>query len=453
MRAGLKKLLLLAIFAGIGYEAYMYFFHEEPVTYGLTTSAITRGDILSTVTATGELNAISVIAIGTQVSGTVQELYVDFNTHVKAGQLIALIDPSVLQLTLRESEASLAVNQAAVNSAQASLADAERKLARNRELFARKLIARSEVDTSETDVSMKRASLQEARSRVVQAKAAVERARTNLNYTRITSPVNGVVIDKQVEAGQTVAASYQTPTLFKVAEDLTRMKIETKVDEADIGTVKEGQDVTFRVDAFPDEVFSGKVVQVRIAPTTSDNVVTYTVIIHVDNPELKLKPGMTANVSIETAKAANVLRIPVAALRFTPPEGLLETISFDRDILTQKKTLDSGTLWPVRDGIMMRPVQVEIGITDSRFVELVREKTPANFSGRRPRPESGTAGSSRTDTARPSGTPRQILSEGTELVINAQAGVKTGKTTQGGLFGTPGGGRGGRGGPGGGGPR
>ena len=418
MRAGLKKLLLLAVFAGIGYGIYYYFFHKEPVTYGLTTSEISRGDILATVTATGELNAISVIAIGTQVSGTVQEIYVDFNSEVKAGQLIALIDPSVLQLTLRESEASLAVNQAAVNSAQSSLADAERKLARNRELFARKLIARSEVDTSETDVAVKRATLQEARSRVVQGKAAVERARTNLNYTRITSPVKGVVIDRQVDAGQTVAASYQTPTLFKVAEDLTRMKIETKVDEADIGTVKEGQDVTFRVDAFPDEVFTGKVVQVRIAPNTSDNVVTYTVIIHVDNPDLKLKPGMTANVSIETAKANNVLRIPVAALRFTPPEELLNTISFDREILTQKKTLDSGILWPERDGIMMRPVQVKIGITDNRYVELVSEKTEKA---------------------------RQVLREGTELVVNAQAGVKTGTTTQGGLFGAPRGGRGGRG--------
>lgn len=442
MIAGLKKLLLLAIFAGIGYGTYIYFIYEEPVTYGLTTSPITRGDILSTVTATGELNAISVVEIGTQVSGRVQEIYVDFNSQVKAGQLIALIDPSVSQLTLRESEASLAVYQASVNSAQASLADAERKLARNRELFARKLIARSEVDTSETDVSMKRASLQEARSRVVQGKAALERARTNLNYTRITSPVNGVVIDKKVEAGQTVAASYQTPTLFKVAEDLTRMKIETKVDEADIGTVKEGQDVTFRVDAFPDEVFAGKVVQVRIAPNTSDNVVTYTVIIHVDNPELKLKPGMTANVSIETAKAANVLRIPVAALRFTPPEGLLETISFDRDILTQKKTLDSGILWPEHDGIMMRPVRVEIGVTDSRYVELVSEKVEA----RQTRPDR-PARADRADRPEKSGTPRQVLREGTNLVINAQAGVKTGTTTQGGLFGAPRGGRGGGGGP------
>ena len=410
MLAGLKKLFLLLIIAGAGYGIYYFFFREEPVQYGLTTSKITRGEIVSTVTATGELNAISVVDIGTQVSGTVQEIYVDFNSQVKAGQLIALIDPSVLQLTLNESQASLAVYQAGVQSAQASLNDAERKYKRNKELFGKNLIARSEVDTSETDVIMKRASLAEAKSRVVQGKAAVERARTNLNYTRITSPVNGVVIDRQVDAGQTVAASYQTPTLFKIAEDLTRMQIETKVDEADIGTVKEGQNVTFRVDAFPDETFEGKVVQVRIAPSTSDNVETYTVIIHVDNTELKLKPGMTANVSIETARAENVLRIPVAALRFTPPEALLNTISFDKEILTQKKTLNSGIVWPEKDGFMLRPVQIETGTSDNRWVELKNEKSNGK---------------------------RQILREGVELVINAQAGIKTGKTTTGGIFGAP----------------
>ncbi|MBQ3403412.1 MAG: efflux RND transporter periplasmic adaptor subunit [Synergistaceae bacterium] len=414
MRAGIKKLLLLAIFAGIGWGAYQYFSREEQITYGLTTSQVTRGDIVSTVTATGELNAISVVEVGTQVSGIIQEIYVDFNSQVQAGQLIALVDPSVSRLTLSESEASLAVYQAGVRSAQASLEDAQRKLRRNRELYSKKLIARSEVDTSETDVDMKRAALEEARSRVVQGRAAVERARTNLGYTRITSPVNGVVIDRKVDAGQTVAAGYQTPTLFKVAEDLTRMQIETKVDEADIGTVAEGQNVTFRVDAFPDETFSGQVVQVRIAPNTSDNVVTYTVIIHVSNPDLKLKPGMTANVSIETAKASNALRIPVAALRFTPPEGLLDTISFDREILTQRKTLNTGTVWPERDGIMMPPVRIHTGITDSRYVELVRED---------------------------SGRARPALREGTELIINAQQGVTTGTTTTGGLFGAPRGGR------------
>ena len=438
MIAGLKKLLLLAILAGLLWGAYYYFFHEEPVQYGLTTAEITRGDILSTVTATGELNALNVVEVGTQISGTVQEIYVDFNSPVKAGQLVALIDPSVLQLTLNEAQANLAAAQASVASAQASLRNSERELARNRELYNRKLIARSTVDTSETDVALKRAALQEARSKVNQNKASLEKARTNLNYTKITSPVNGVVIDRQVDAGQTVAASMQAPTLFKIARDLTQMQIETKVDEADIGTVKEGQNVTFRVDALPDETFSGKVVQVRIAPKTSDNVVTYTVIIHISNPDLKLKPGMTANVSIETASAKNVLRIPVAALRFNPPEDLLSTVSFDANIITQKKTLNTGTVWPERGGHLMPPVRVETGVSDNKFVELVsetpsgtppiRDRRPRTDSPRQPRPEGQDSGK------------RSILRENTPLVINAQKGVVT--QAQGSLFGGPrGGGR------------
>ena len=194
MIAGLKKLLLLAVLAGICYGVYYFFFTEKEIFYGLTTSEITRGDIVSTVTATGELNAINVVDIGTQISGRVQEIYIDFNSPVRAGQLLALIDPSVLTLTLREAEASLQVQQASVRNAQAALNDAQRKYERNRELFSRKLIARSQVDTSEADLDMKRASLKQAQSQVLQAQASVERARTNLNYTRITSPVNGVVI-------------------------------------------------------------------------------------------------------------------------------------------------------------------------------------------------------------------------------------------------------------------
>ena len=406
MRAGIKKIILLAVIAGIVFGIYKFFIEEEPLEYGLTTSKITRGDIVSEVTATGELNALNVISVGTQVSGTVKEIYVDFNSVVKAGQLIALIDPALRELSLREAEANLSMYDAAVKRAQASLSDSEKKLARNKELYSKKLISKSTLDTAETDTQVKRAALREARARYLQGSSAVERAKTDLGYTRITSPVNGVVIDRQVDAGQTVASGYQTPTLFKIAEDLTKMHIETKIDEADIGTVKEGQSAKFRVDSFPDEEFSGEVVQVRMAASTSNSVVTYTVIINVSNPELKLKPGMTANVSIQTAEAKNVLKIPVAALRFTPPEELLETISYDKELLTEKKTLQTGILWPERDGIMMRPIKVEIGTSDGKFVELLKEE---------------------------SGSSRKILREGTELVINAQKGVKTGKKTSGGM--------------------
>ena len=196
MIAGIKKIIILCFIFGIAFGIWNYVNRDKSVKYSFTTSEVTRGDITSTVTATGELNAVNVVEIGTQVSGTIDEIYVDFNSEVKAGQLIALIDPSVLKLTLREAEAGLAVSEASVQSAQASLQDSERKLVRNRELWNRKLIARSEVDTSESEVIMKRAALQEAKSRVQQSKAAVERAKTNLNYSRITSPVNGTVIDR-----------------------------------------------------------------------------------------------------------------------------------------------------------------------------------------------------------------------------------------------------------------
>ncbi len=387
MIAGIKKLLLLVLLFAVGFGIYVFVTTERTVKYTFTTSDVTRGDIVSTVTATGELNALDVVTVGTQVSGKIEKLYVDFNSVVQAGQLIAVIDPSVLMLDLKQYEAALSVSQASLQSAQASLKDAERKRNRNKELLDRKLIAKSEFDTSDSDVDVRRAAVQEARSKVTQARAQLERARTNLDYTNIHSPISGVVIDRQVDEGQTVAASYQTPTLFKIAKDLTQMKIETKVDEADIGTVKEGQNVTFRVDAFPEDSFSGKVTQVRIAPTTSDSVVTYTVIISVNNSELKLKPGMTANVSIETQHSRNTIRIPVAALRYTPSEDLLDSIGFDKSLLAEKKASNHATVWTEKDGKLDRAINVTTGISDNRWTQLVEGK----------------------------------LSEGEKLVINSQA--------------------------------
>lgn len=372
MRAGIKKLFLLLIIAGICYGIFKYVTRDKTEKFTLTSSEITRGDITATVTATGELSALEVVDIGTQVSGRVEKIYVDFNSEVKAGQLIALIDPSVAELQLREAEANLSVSQASVQSALASLKDAEKNFARNKELLERKLIARSDVDTSESDLAMKRASLQEARARVEQYRAQVERARTNLGYTKIISPISGVVIDRQVDAGQTVAASYQTPTLFKIAKDLTMMQIKAKVDEADIGQIKEGQNVVFGVDAFPGRDFEGRVVQVRIAPESSGGVVTYTVIINVENKEQKLKPGMTANVSITTKSAKNVLRVPVAALRFTPSDELLNTISFDKELISRKMGIHEDTVFTEKDGKLERAVYVATGITDNHWAELTK---------------------------------------------------------------------------------
>jgi HlyD family secretion protein len=368
----LKKFFGVFVLAACGWGVWYSFFRKVPVVYELRTEKADSGGITATVTASGKLNAISIVEIGTQVSGTIQEIYVDYNSSVQEGQVIAQIDPSVPRSQVIESRASLEVAEAGVGSANASLIDAERKLKRNKELYARKLISQSEYENSETDVLLKRAQAQEAKARVTQAKAAVERAQTNLDFTRITSPVDGVVVSRQVNVGQTVAASFQTPTLFSIARDLARMQIDASVDEADIGRVSEGQDVDFRVDAFPDELFSGKVVQVRIAPSTTDNVVTYTVIIHVDNSDLRLKPGMTANVSVKTDSRQDALRIPAASLRFKPPQNLLDALS-SQDVNPDAKTSEpnAGNVWIVRDKKLARRVLVQTGITDGSKVELV----------------------------------------------------------------------------------
>jgi HlyD family secretion protein len=372
----LKKIFALILVVALGGGIWYSFFRRTPAEFELRTERVGSGDITATVTASGKLNAVSVVEVGTQVSGTIQEIYADYNSPVQEGQLIARLDPAVLRSQLTESRASLEVAEAGAGSAGASLVDSERKLKRSRELHGRKLISQSELEDAETDVLLKRAQLREARARVTQAKAAVERAQTNLDYTRITSPIDGVVVSRQVDVGQTVAASFQTPTLFSIARDLTRMQIDTSVDEADIGRVAEGQEVGFGVDAFPDEQFRGRVVQVRIAPTTTDNVVTYTVVIHVDNSDLRLKPGMTANVSIETDTRRGVVTIPSAALRFRPPQALLDTLpvlSGDASARegVRSEGLRAGNVWTVRDAKMARRVSVRTGITDGSLVEVV----------------------------------------------------------------------------------
>ncbi|MDR2529075.1 MAG: efflux RND transporter periplasmic adaptor subunit [Synergistaceae bacterium] len=366
----LRKLVILAVLVGVGWGVWYAFYRKVPPAYELRTEKTDKGNITATVTASGRLNAVSVVEVGTQVSGTIREIYVDYNSPVKEGQLIALLDPAVLRSQLVESRASLEVAEAGVGSAAASLTDAQRKLKRGQELYARRLIARSELEDAETSVLLKRAQLQEARARVTQAKATVERARTNLDYTRVTSPVDGVIVSRQVDVGQTVAASFQTPTLFSIARDLTQMQIDASVDEADIGRVFEKQEAEFYVDAFPSELFKGKVAQVRIAPATADNVVTYTVVIRVDNPGLRLKPGMTANVSVKTGTRQDVLRIPTAALRFRPPRGLtLPPMSVDAG--SENPSVSIGSVWLVQDGQLTRRIRVMTGIDNGNRVEVL----------------------------------------------------------------------------------
>lgn len=320
---------------------------------------IARGEIVSSVTATGTVNAVTTVLVGTQVSGTIKNIYADFNSPVKEGQLIAQIDPAIFEAQVEQAKANLFSAKANLEKAEATLTDAKRTMERNRELFSKNLIARSDLDTAETNYETAKASVSVAKAQIAQTEAALQFAETNLRYTRILSPVEGVVISRNVDVGQTVAASFQTPTLFTIAQDLTKMQIDTNVDESDIGEVSVGQNVNFTVDAYPEVTFQGTVSQVRIAPITVQNVVTYDVVIKVDNPDLKLKPGMTANVSIIVAMKKDILKIPNAALRFVPSEIKGATI-----------VGKSPGVWVLSEGKSKR-IPISTGISDGTFTELV----------------------------------------------------------------------------------
>lgn len=316
MKKGKRKILVLVILAALLAGGGYFLLKNRGNGVQFKTVKVSRGDLRATVTATGTVAAVTTVLVGTQVSGTVKQLFVDYNSPVKKGQLLAQIDPALPEAKVAQTRANLQAAAANVEKAEVALTDADRTLERNRTLYARNFIARSDLDTADTNRLSALAQLNVARAQVEQQKAALNQDETNLNYTRILSPVDGVVISRNVDIGQTVAASFQTPTLFSIAQDLTRMQIDTNVDEADIGKIKVGQPVQFTVDAYPDGIFPGRVSEIRNAPTTVQNVVTYAVVVKVANPELKLKPGMTANVSIITAVEKGVLKVPNAALRF-----------------------------------------------------------------------------------------------------------------------------------------
>ena len=265
---------------------------------------VDRGDITMTVTATGTLSAVTTVQVGSQVSGVISRLYVDFNSRVKKGQLLAELDPTPFEQQVEQRRAD-------VTKAQVDAANAKINFERQARLFKAGLAAQADYDTAKTQY-------EGARAQVAQATAALSQALTNLKYTKILSPIDGVVVDRQYDVGQTVAASFQAPTLFSIAQDLTKMQVQADVDQSDIGRVQVGQVARFTVDAYPDEEFRGRISQIRLNATVSQNVVTYPVIIEVPNPDGKLRPKMTANVTIEVAVVRNVLRIPNAALRFKP---------------------------------------------------------------------------------------------------------------------------------------
>jgi len=292
-----STLLLLSLFAGCkggGKKDEQY-----------RTEKVDRGTVTMTVTATGTLSAVTTVQVGSQVSGVIARLYADFNSQVKKGQLLAELDPTPFQAQVEQ-------RQADVTQAQVQAEDAKIKYDRQRRLVEQGLAAQADLDSAKAQYDSMRAQVQQAR-------AALSQSTTNLRYTRIESPTDGIVVDKQYEVGQTVAASFQAPTLFQIAQDLTKMQVQADVDQSDIGRIAVGQVARFTVDAYPDEEFRGKIAQIRFNAQVNQNVVTYPVIIEVSNDEGKLRPKMTANVSIDVASVQDVLRVPNAALRFRPP--------------------------------------------------------------------------------------------------------------------------------------
>lgn len=323
------------------------------------TVTVDRGDITVVCTAAGTVNPLTTVLVGTQVSGRIQTIEVDYNDMVTKGQVVATIDPAPFEAQLEQARATLYSAQANLVKSEASQLEAERNYNRQKKLYREGVVGENVFENAETNLEVAKSQVLYARAQVIQAEAAKRLAETNLKYTTIYSPVDGVVISRSVDAGQTVAAAFQTPTLFTVAKDLKQMQINTNVDEADIGRVKEGQAVNFTVDAYPGTVFKGVVHQVRIAPTVIQNVVTYDVVVSVDNPDLKLKPGMTANVSIVVAEKKNILRVPNAALRFVP-----------RDTDLEELWRQDRSLWVLRDGEKKR-VTVKTGVDDYSYTELL----------------------------------------------------------------------------------
>lgn len=319
LRRALTTLLVVGALAGVGYLVVARWWRPRgPAGLSFQTATVHKGAIAAQVTANGTLSARSTVQVGAQVSGRVVELHADFNAKVKKGQVIARLDPSVLRAQVEQAEAALAVAAAGVARGEVALRDAERQLARQRALAEQQLVAGVAVEAAEVARDTARASLASARASVSQARAAVNQARQNLGYATIYSPVDGVVLARNVDVGQTVAASLQAPVLFTIAEDLARMQIDTAVTEGDVGRLAEGMKATFVVDAHPGKTFDGLVRQVRNAPTTTQGVVTYDAVIDVDNPGGLLRPGMTANVTFVLDQVADAVKIPNAALRFKP---------------------------------------------------------------------------------------------------------------------------------------
>jgi HlyD family secretion protein len=351
----------------------------------LATAGVSRGDVVETVEATGTVQPVDLVEVGSQVTGTIQALGADFNDRVAAGQVLARLDPASLQAQVDQAAATVTRLSAEVNRAQVTLTDAQTKLARAEALSAQQLISQADLDAARATRDVAQAAVVSARAQLAQGRASLDQARVNRGHTIIRAPSAGVVLARNVEVGQTVTSGLQTPTLFVIARDLHQMQVQASVDEADIGRVAAGQPVTFTVDAHGARRFDGRVVQVRLQPVVAQNVVSYTTMIDVANPGLALKPGMTATVRIETGRADDALRVPMAAARFRPSADLLQAMGHPVDPTAgdrsggaaRRKATDGsetrGAVWTLADGRLVR-VPVTVGVSDGAFVAVQSDR-------------------------------------------------------------------------------
>lgn len=367
----IRKWICLFVLLLLAFGAYWYFFlqTEPPAKPIIRYGTIDRGDIVKSITSTGTLQATKTVQVGSQVSGTIKELRADYNSHVSKGQIVAIIDPTFYEAAVKQAEANY-------EKALADLDNIKRDAARSEELFQKDLISKQDNDLAQTKVKTSAAGTK-------QLLAALDQVRVNRSYTIIRAPISGTVVSRNVDVGQTVAASLNAPVLFTIAEDLTKMELQASVDEADVGQVKKNQEVSYNVDAFPGQKFAGTVSMVRINPTTQQNVVTYTVIVSTENPELKLLPGMTATAIIVSDKREDVLRIPASAIRFKPPitndtssknfagkgVGRMKRNSGDESsAVVYKKKASANSHESVYE-----PVRFHTGISDGAYTEIILE--------------------------------------------------------------------------------
>lgn len=359
-----KVWILVAIVVVLAVVAFLLSGNKKKEEVQFNTAQVAPANIVNTVTATGTIEPVTSVTVGTQVSGIVSKLYVDYNSVVKKGQVIAELDKSNLISELNSAKASLQQSLASLNSAESSLNYQTANFRRNKTLYQKGLISGNDYESARLSYQTALANVSSAKDQVAAAREQVKKAQTNLGYATITSPIDGVVLSKSVEEGQTVAASFSTPTLFTIVKDLTNMQVVADVDEADIGDVKVGERVTFTVDAYPDNTFSGTVTQVRQEAATTNNVVTYSVVISAPNADLKLKPGLTATVTIYTQENKGVLSVPSKALRFTPEKETVGGMKI-KDIANAK-----NKVWTI-EGNTIVAHRVNIGMTDGSHTQIL----------------------------------------------------------------------------------